>query len=353
MKLKSGVIVQKSENRLDVEFSVSDVLLEEVVNGLHVKWKNNEVHIFVAEVEDSMSRLFISTLDTWADVHLLDNILEHLDSGLNTTGTEFIELFSVEGNINVLWQERVLLENGSKVELNSGEHLRLEDWELGVGGENLFLWLVTGEEKNFGATDGQWLSAWVGGSSELTDDVVGERSNVLVGFLLHLRDDVCKNWLFWESFHHSPEGSHTELWHVLTVLVDWKKNFLDLAWHNIFEKTEGFNGFSADSKWLTWVLDELDELVDGHVDSRVSESLESKNLLVSGFSTAEVLHEDADVLLLELTGSWTGQWKILSLGSESADNGSGGKPSRLTEWLVSLSEWGLGEFDEKISDVFT
>ncbi|KAF1747627.1 hypothetical protein GCK72_024092 [Caenorhabditis remanei] len=321
------VIVQKGKNRLDIEFSVSDVLLEKVVNGLHVKWKNNKVHILVAEIEDSVSRLFIGTLDTWADVHLLDDLLEHLDSGLNTTGTEFIGLFSVEG--------------------------KLEDWELGVGGENLFLWLVTGEEKNLGATDSQWLSAWVGGSSELTDDVVGERSNVLVGFLLHLRNDVSKNWFLWESFHQSPEGSHTELWLVLTVLVDWKENFLDLAWHNILEKTEGFDGFCADSKWLTWVLDELDELVDGHVDSSVSKSLESKNLLVSGFSTAEVLHEDADVLLLELTGSWTSQWKILSLGSESADNGSGGKPSRLTKWLVSLSKWRLGEFDEKIGDVLT
>ncbi|KAF1747482.1 hypothetical protein GCK72_023946 [Caenorhabditis remanei] len=293
------------------------------------------------------------------DVHLFYDLLEHLNSGLNTTGTELIGLFSVKGkslegleddlckvllgesdlskvsepvvsekrfekSMNFLWQERVLLENGSEVELNSGKHVRLEDWELSVGGKILFLWLVTGES-----------------------------SNVLIGFLLHLRDDVSKNWLFWESFHHSPEGSHTEFWLVLTVLVDWKENFLDLAWHNILEKTESINRFSADSNWLTCVLDELDELVNGHANSGVSESLERKNLLVSRFGTAKVLHEDADVLLLELVGSWTGQWKILSHGGESADNGSGGKPSRLTEWLVSLSEWGLGKFDEKIGDVLT
>lgn len=197
--------------------------------------------------------------------------------------------------------------------MNSGEPLRVEKWKLGVGGEHLFLWLITGEEKDLRATNSQLLVAWVGRLGELTEDVVGEGSNVLVGFVFHLGNDVSKNWFFWNGVHHSPKSSHTELWLVLTVLVDWKENLLDLAWHNVLEKTKSIYSLSADGKWLTWILDKLNKLIDGKVDSRVSEGLKSKDLLVCGVSVAEVLHEYAYVLFLGLSGCWADQWKVLGL----------------------------------------
>lgn len=256
----------------------------------------------------------------------------------------------VKGSMEILWQNSVLFENSSEVELSSSVGDFVKEWEAAESRSNSLTWLETSEGKNTGAVSGKTLRAWVGGFRELLDHLVGEGGNLLARLLLHLRNNLDKKSFFWLSVHESPEGKHAEFWLILTVLVDWEKNLLNFAWHGVLEKSKSINSFLANWKWLALVNNDIIELVDGNVKSGVSNGLKSKNFLVDGFGILELLEEDAKELLLDLALILTDKWSHVFEVRGSMDNRSSGEPDRLEDKWVFLGNGRLGELDERLSD---
>ncbi|KAF1748365.1 hypothetical protein GCK72_024832 [Caenorhabditis remanei] len=327
--LEIKILVKGTTNLAELDLSVADEFLNKAFDELGVDWENGIIHILVAEVDHGEGVLLVTGGWASTDVHLLGELLEKLNSGLDAASADNgggfllkrLELLEslVEVLVHVLLGESDLGEVLDPVSSKNGVKRGVE---LSVGGGNhLLLWLVAGEGENLRAILGDTFVTWVGGLSEVADHLVGKSSNLLVGLLLHLRDDLDEECLFWAGVHHSPESKHTDFWLVLTVLVDWEENLLDLAWHGILKESEGIDCFLADWEWLALVNNDLVELVDRNIESSVSDGLEGQNLLPDGLTDNLTVLGDTGVSELDegLSNSLGWEWSLLDRLEELSD----------------------------------
>jgi hypothetical protein len=156
--------------------------------------------------------------------------------------------------------------------------------------------------------------------------------------------NLVEDWVFWEGGQDLGDGHHANFWAFTDVLEDWQEHTLDLLWHDSAETTERVDGLHADEWVFTVVADDLLELVDGGVQTSVSEGLEEHDLFVAGLELVELLHGFGNMALLEFAvaeglllfnGVLNGELLVAEISHKSAD----GEPADLTAWSMAVADF--------------
>lgn len=140
-----------------------------------------------------------------------------------------------------------------------------------------------------------------------------------------------------KSVHDHGEGGHSDLRLLPLVLENGQQLLADLLGHRSAETTHRIDGLHANEGRLALLLDDLAKILDGVVQSGISDGLEDEDLIVGGLGLFPLLDQRLLVLLLLSASADLLHSEILLLSlsglvlADGADGRTEGQPGGLLQ----------------------